>query len=305
MKKGAFVSRAAGIFLLTLTVMLLLVGCGGAPAPQTAASEQKLSIRVATDYRKDSIGYQQLQDFARLVQEKSGNTIVVKLYSSGDWSQAESFLAYLKLGSVEMACLEPTEMNQLQPAYLLYQQPYLFADMAAVERYISGDAGRKALQTLPPMYHGVGFVPDGYQYLLDDGGLQWISYGELKLKGQTKALESAAVYDLRAVYSLQPLVALQDWWATLSAEEQTWIEESFAEALIASFAQQTDKDPAQALLASGVVFEDNTTAAWQSYSAMYLNQRERYFAEHSDALTAYWRPVAIEPPAGGEEEITA
>lgn len=98
---------------------------------------------MATDYRKDSIGYQQLEDFARILQEKSQNTIVVSLYGSGEWSQAYSFVDYIKLGSLEMACLKPAEMIRLQPAYELYQQPYLFTSLQAVESYISGDAAKK------------------------------------------------------------------------------------------------------------------------------------------------------------------
>lgn len=299
MKKHAFF-----IGLLALLIVLLLAGCGGAPAPQAAASEQKVAIRLATDYRKDSIGYQQLEDFARILQEKSQNTIVVSLYGSGEWSQAYSFVDYIKLGSLEMACLKPAEMIRLQPAYELYQQPYLFTSLQAVESYISGDAGKKALQTLPPEYYGIGFVPDGYQYLLDDGQLQWLSYGELKQKGQTKALGESRVYDLRAVYSLQPVVTLRSWWDALTEEQQGWIQESFAEAITASFAQQVDKDPAQTLLSNSVVFEDSTAPAWSSYYNLYLNQREEYFAAHSDSLTAYWRPVVEQAPTVGEEEIT-
>ena len=299
MKKHAFF-----IGLLALLIVLLLAGCGGAPAPQAAASEQKVAIRLATDYRKESIGYQQLEDFARILQEKSQNTIVVSLYGSGEWSQAYSFVDYIKLGSLEMACLKPAEMIRLQPAYELYQQPYLFTSLQAVESYISGDAGKKALQTLPPEYYGIGFVPDGYQYLLDDGQLQWLSYGELKQKGQTKALGESRVYDLRAVYSLQPVVTLRSWWDALTEEQQGWIQESFAEAITASFAQQVDKDPAQTLLSNSVVFEDSTAPAWSSYYNLYLNQREEYFAAHSDSLTAYWRPVVEQAPTVGEEEIT-
>lgn len=289
--------------VIMLLVVLLLSGCGGAPAPQTAESEQKVAIRLATNYRNDSIGYQQLQDFARLLQEKSENTIVIKLYDAGSWSQPVSFIDYIKLGSLEMACLQPTEMKRLQPAYELYQQPYLFYTLQTVETYISGEVGQKALLTLPEEFYGIGFVPDGYQYLLDDGQPQWISYGELKQRGQTKALEGIPVYDLRAVYSLQPLVTSREWWDTLTEEQQNWVQESFQEALTSSFVQQEDKDPAQTLLANGVIFEESTTPAWNNYSYLYLNQRESYFATYNNSLTAYWRPD-IQVPVAGEEDVT-
>lgn len=291
------------IFILIFA--LLLSGCGGAPAPQTAESEQEVAIRLATNYRRDSIGYQQLQEFARLLQDKSGNTLVVKLYDVGTWSKAESFIDYIKLDSLEMACLQPAEMNRLQPAYELYQQPYLFSNLQNVQTYISGEVGQKALQTLPEEFYGIGFVPDGYLYLLDDGQPQWVSYGELRQKGQTKALEGVSVFDLKAVYSLQPLVTLRSWWDTLTVEQRTWIQESFQEALTSSFAQQEDKDPAQTLLASGVIFQDITTPGWNNYSYLFLNQREAYFAAYSNSLTAYWRPIDTQVPATGEEETTS
>lgn len=46
-------------FTLVLMVILLTVflqGCNSAPAPQTLGNEQRMVIRVATDYRMDSIG---------------------------------------------------------------------------------------------------------------------------------------------------------------------------------------------------------------------------------------------------------
>ena len=60
-------------FTLVLMVILLTVflqGCNSAPAPQTLGNEQRMVIRVATDYRMDSIGYQQLQEFGKMVESK-------------------------------------------------------------------------------------------------------------------------------------------------------------------------------------------------------------------------------------------
>ena len=290
------------LLLMFVTVAGMLSGCAGSSTPQTAESDQRKAIRVATDYRMDSIGYQQLQDFARRVQEKSKNTIVVKLYDRGSWSETESFTEYVELGTLEMAVLPVETASQLQPAYAVYNQPYLFSSMQVAENYITGQAGRNALDTLPQAYYGIGFVPDGYLYLLNQGELEWISYGDLRHLGQTRALGSAAVYDLRALYCVEPLVTSRAWWEGLSEQQRIWIQESFQEAAAASFIQQTDKNPAQSLLSAGVVFQNNAAPEWSSYSAMYLQQRETYFAEHSDSLTVYWRPVIAEPPLTGEEE---
>lgn len=93
-----------------------------------------------------------------------------------------------------------------------------------------------------------------------------------------------------------------EWWDSLSEQRQLWIQESFQEALEVSFVQQVDKNPAQSLLSAGVVFQDSAMPEWSTYSSMYLQQRETYFAEHSDSLTVYWRPVIMEPPLTGEEE---
>ena len=290
------------LVLVLLPVLLLVQGCNGASAPQTAGNEQRMVVRLATDYRMDSIGYQQLLEFSKKLQDKSENKMVVQLYGRGEWSEAESFAEYVRLGSLEMACLQAAEANRLQTAYAVYEQPYLFSSLQAVEQYIAGEPGRKALDTLPTVYYGIGFVPDGYLYLLNNGQLQWESYGDMKQLGQTKALAGTAVYDLKAVYSIQPLVTSRKWWDTLPEQQQIWIQESFQEAVTASFVQQADKNPAQSLLSAGVVFQDSTMPEWSMYSSMYLQQRETYFAEHSDSLTVYWRPVVVQPPLTGEEE---
>ena len=290
------------LVLMLLLLMAFLPGCNKAPAPQTIGSEQRMVIRIATDYRMDSIGYQQLQEFGKRLQEKSNNTIVTKLYCQGEWSDTESFAEYVKIGNLEMASLQISDVSQLQPEYAIYEQPYLFTGIRDVEKYITGAAGRKALDKLPAEYYGVGFVPDGYLYLLDNGQRQWVSYDELKCLGQTRALAGTAVYDLKAVYSVHPLVTSAEWWDELSEQKQTWIQESFREAQEVSFVQQLDKNPAQSLLSAGVVFQDSTLPEWSSYSSMYLQEREVYFSEHSDSLTVYWRPVIVEPLITGEEE---
>lgn len=137
---------------------LIMIGCGDkAQSRKLWPGEQELAIRLATNYRQGSIGYQQLENFAQTLQEKSENTIVVKVYATNEWSNAEEFAEYVELGSLEMACLKLESAEQLQTAYALYKQPYLFSNLQAVESYILGAEGRKALDILPQDFYGVGF----------------------------------------------------------------------------------------------------------------------------------------------------
>lgn len=117
--------------------------------------------------------------------------MIVQLYSTGEWSTAASFLDYVKLGSLEMACLLPETANQLQPAYALYQQPYLFSSLQTVQDYIAGENGRKALGLLPGGILRYWFCAGWIS--LSAG--RWTAAVDLvraaQTKGQTKALEGS------------------------------------------------------------------------------------------------------------------
>lgn len=290
-------------FILFLAVlMLLLPGCGKEESPQTEESDQKLAIRILTDYRQDSIGYRQLEEFAQLLKEKSDNTVVVKLYRRGEWGPAASFADYLNVDNVEMVCLQPLQMNALQPAYEIFMQPYLFSDLNEVESYVTGKDGKKAMRYLPAKYQGIGFVTDGYPYLVsgEEGG--WLSFGDLKWRGQTKSLEGIPVYDMKAVHNLSILTATTEWWQARSDEEREWIEESLKESQKASFAQQRGKDYKKNLVSLGIMLQGSDQPEWNSYYTSLLNQRETYFSAHVDKLTQHWRPAAEIPPATEEED---
>ena len=290
------------LILFLAVLLFLLPGCGKeSTTPQNEKNDQELAIRILTDFRQDSIGYRQLEEFAQLLQEKSDNTVAVKLYQRGDWGPASGFIEYLDMNTVEMVCLQPPEMNKLQPAYEIFMQPYLFADLNEAESYVTGEEGEKAMSYLPAKYHGVGLVTDGYQYLVaaENGG--WLDYGDLKWQGQTKSLAGIPVYDLKAVHELDLLLAKDTWWKELTEEEQEWITDAFRESQKASFSVQREKDFNKGLVSAGILLQGSDQPEWNSYYALYLNQRESYFSEHVDKLTQHWRPTAVLPPMTGEE----
>lgn len=286
------------LILLTLLLLSLFLfsGCGA----RIQGTEQRTThvIRIATDYREEHLGYQQLQMFAQNVLEKSNGTMEVRLYQTGEWSDASYFAEYIDAGALEMACIPTEQAAVLQPAYALYEQPYLFSNLQSVKNYVTGSAAQTALQQLPQEYYGVGMVTDGYCYFTSDT-LQLLSYGTVKHLAEIHELGDTPIYDVQAVYRLHPLIASQRWWEALTEEEQGWIQESFQEALESIFIHQEEIAP-QRLIESGAVVQQALPAELAGYTERWMNQRESYFASHSDAITAHWRLMVTAPIIGEE-----
>ena len=285
------------ILLLVLLSLFLCSGCG--TGIQFTKTDMARGIRLATDYQEGDLGYQQLQMFAQSVAEKSDGVLKVQIYGKNEWSTAESFTSYLKTGELELACLPAAEASLLQPLYAIYEQPYLFSNLQTVERYVSGTVAATALQKLPQYYPGVGFVANGYSYLVQQDNVQLYSYGMVKHFAEIHALDHATVYDVRAQYQLHPLLASDVWWDTLTVQEQRWIQESFQESLESIFIHQKEIAP-QRLLERGVLLQTVLPVELAGYTELWMGKREAYFLTHSDSLTVYWRPTVTVPVIGEE-----
>lgn len=292
-----FVSPSLVLLLTLLLSLFLLSGCDGL-GRQTEQDAVHV-IRLATDYREEHLGYQQLQIFAKNLSDKSHGAVEVQLYQTGRWSKAESFTRYIDVGTLEMACLPIKQAAALQPMYAIYEQPYLFPSLQLVERYVTGTNAQTALQQLPPAYYGIGFVADGYCYVTEPGKAELFSYGDVKRLAEIHELSAATVYDVQTVYRLHPLIVSQQWWRTLTEQEQIWIQESFQESLTAIFIYQREIAP-QRLVESDVTVQQNLPPEWMYLTERWVNQRELYFSLHSDVLTAYWRPTVTVPTIGKE-----
>lgn len=285
------------LILLLSFSLFLFSGCSNTKQ----VPEQKAShvIRIVTDYREDDLGYQQLFTFAQSLAEISDGALEARLYQSGEWSKAESFIEYLDCESIEMACISISQAIDLQPMYAIYEQPYLFYNLQAVENYVLGNAAQTALNLLPASYHGVGWVANGYNYFVQKQSLQSVSYGTLQHLLQICELSDAMVYDVQAQYSLYPLIASSKWWNTLTELEQAWIQESFEKSLEYILNYQKETLPQQ-MTEDGIILQSVLPAELSKYTEQWISQREAYFASRSDVLTAYWRPAVMTTIIGKE-----
>lgn len=292
------------VWLALLLATLLLMGCDRIQSiPEEQESYAKV-IRMATDLSKGSLGYEQLEYFAAQLQEVSQGKLELALYQQGEWGTAESMLEYLRLGSVEMVCLSSNAFIAIHPAFEIYDIPLLFAGLSAVQRYAEGEQGLGALAILGSGYHPLGWVGNGYLYMMQTGeSVSWHPITELQRKAQLKALpEDGMIFAAEAYYQLEAALCRQKWWESCTEEEKGWIEEAFAVANDWSWQQQTVQNMAIVLEQLEVPIQNFTTEQLQAYQRQWMAARESYFAQHSDALTGQWRPVNVEHSGGEEDE---
>ena len=267
------------LLMLLLLPLFLLSGCVSNAVSVTGRNPEV--IRLVSDYEQEDLGYWQLEAFAQALQEKSDGALTVQLYKKDAWSKAESFVAYLDAGSIEMVCMPMEEAISMQPSFAVYKQPYLFSGLQAVENYVLGAASKKVLQQLPNGYYGIGLVADGYQYLVQQETMKSYSYGTLKRLAKIHELDGAAVYAVQAIYQLHPLIASRDWWVDLTEQEQLWVQDAFTESLQNAFVYQKDI-AGQRLYESGITVQSVLPPELTGYTEQYMMQREAYFSVHAD-----------------------
>lgn len=286
-----------------LLAMALLAGCSMPEASVfPGVRDSSNVIRLATDFTADSAGYQQLQQFARLLEEKSDGAWKVQLYQSGQWGRESSFLDYLRLDCVEMACMRGQSLADQAPAYAVYGLPYLFSSPQEAAGYMQGFKGAEALAVLPAPWKGISLVNDGYLYLLEENGMRsWESFSALKKRAQVKGfLEGTFITASQAYYQLHVVLAQQSWWDGLHEDTQQWITEAMQESLQWSWQQPVSTDQQAALLTLGVSCQPLNAEIEHYYQNLLGREREAYFAQNVDELTVQWRPNVSSEQGTGE-----
>lgn len=289
--------------LFTFLLTVLLTGCSlPEHASFTGVKETASVIRLATDFTEDSAGYQQLQQFAQLLEKKSDGSWKVKLYQTGQWGRESSFLDYLRLDCVEMVCLRGQSLAGQAPAYAVYGLPYLFSSPQEAAGYMQGFKGTEALAVLPALWKGMGLVNDGYLYLLEENGMRsWESFSALKKRAQVKGfVEDTVITASQAYYQLHVVLTQQSFWDGLQEDTQRWITEAMQESLQWSWQQPVATDQQAALLTLGVNCQPLNGEIEHYYQNLLGREREAYFAQNVDGLTVQWRPIVSSEQGTGE-----
>lgn len=145
---------SAAVATLALTV--------GAQVATAAPVELKFSHVVAENTPKG----QMANKFADLVAERLAGKVEVKVYPNSQLFGDNKVLEAMLLGDVQMAAPSLSKFNKYTKSLQIFDLPFLFKDMAAVEKFQQGPAGQKLLGSLEKKgLVGLGYLHNGMKQL--------------------------------------------------------------------------------------------------------------------------------------------
>ena len=96
--------KKALAFVLALVMVLSMAACGNDANKQGDPEKTVTKIRLAHDYSPETANSIGMENFAKLVAEKSGGTIEIDIYSNGELSGRNSQTTFKLLQSGDI-CL--------------------------------------------------------------------------------------------------------------------------------------------------------------------------------------------------------
>ena len=147
--------------LLTAAVTSLALTLG-AQAASAAPVEIKFSHVVAENTPKGQMAVK----FKELVDERLAGKVEVKVFPNSQLFGDNKVLEAMLLGDVQMAAPSLSKFQKYTKSLQIFDLPFLFKDMAAVERFQNGPDGQKLLGSLQKKgLVGLGYLHNGMKQL--------------------------------------------------------------------------------------------------------------------------------------------
>lgn len=144
--------------LVVASVSIALASVTMAAAP----IEIKFSHVVAENTPKGKMALK----FKELVEQRLSNKVVVKVFPNAQLFGDDKVLEAMLLGDVQLAAPALSKFKKYTKQLQLFDLPFLFNDMKAVENFQQGPEGKKLLKTLEKKgLVGLGYLHNGLKQL--------------------------------------------------------------------------------------------------------------------------------------------
>lgn len=135
------------VILLGLT-LLALASCGGAGPESSTSGERLYIIKFPHVVAPATPKGQMAQRFKEVAEERFPGRVRVEVYPSAQLMEDSESIEALAFGEIQMVATSLSVFDRLTPRFQVFDLPFLFPDLAAVERFQASPAGRELLTAL-------------------------------------------------------------------------------------------------------------------------------------------------------------
>ena len=209
-----------------LTAITLLISTLVLPTAVQAADDKPLLIRFSHIVSSKAPKGQMAVKFKELVEQRLPGKVDVRIYPRAMMYEDDQVVDAILQGNVELAAPAVSKFTGYTSSLQLYDLPFLFQDMAAVDRFQQGPAGKGLLDSLSGHgIRGLGYLHNGMKQLsanqpivrpVDAAGLKFRIMSSNVLAAQFSVLGATA--EKHAFGEVFNLLEKK----TLDGQENTW-----------------------------------------------------------------------------------
>jgi C4-dicarboxylate-binding protein DctP len=149
-------SPGAYLSALALVLLLLLAACSPDKEGETIVIKFPHVTAPATPKG------QAAERLRQLVDERLGGRVKVEVYPSSQMMDDDDSLEALAFGEIQMIAVSLSKFDRMTPRFQVFDLPFLFADLHAVEEFQGSEAGHKLLRTIEDKgFLGLAFWHNG------------------------------------------------------------------------------------------------------------------------------------------------
>jgi len=148
---------------LSFLASSMLAGCG--PAENVADSNRTYVIKFPHVTAPGTPKGQAAQRFKELAETRFPGRVTIEIYPSSQLMNDDDSLEALAFGEIQMIAVSLSKFDRLTQKFQVFDLPFLFPDLNAVERFQSSQTGAELLTELVDSgFLGLGFWHNGMKH---------------------------------------------------------------------------------------------------------------------------------------------
>ena len=161
--------RIFGMSVAIALTLGCLAGCGSSSDGGnggTSGTSGKIELRMAQASAADGAIGQSMEEFARLVSEKSNGNIEITVFHNGQLGTERDNVEACQLGNLDMAVVNNSVMANVIPWFSAFDLPYVIENTDHADKVFLGEIGDEMLTAMDDIgVHGLSIWESGFRNL--------------------------------------------------------------------------------------------------------------------------------------------